>query len=65
MPFGEVYSRDGHLLSRNVIVTVRRTPIQTQKRPQVLNLEGADVFAPLKKKVKVVKVEPRAQLELV
>ena len=38
--FSEVYPRDGHLLSRNVIVTVRRTPIQTQKRPQVLNLEG-------------------------
>ncbi|CAK9089289.1 unnamed protein product [Durusdinium trenchii] len=56
---GEVYARDGHLLSRNIIVTVRRTPIQTQKKPSVLNLEGADLFAPVRKKARVVKkVEP-------
>ena len=36
----QVYSRDGQLLKRNIIVTVRRTPVQTQKKPQVLNLEG-------------------------
>eukprot|EP00438_Fugacium_kawagutii_P005887 Skav214422 [mRNA] locus=scaffold586:252587:253198:+ [translate_table: standard] len=61
---GEVYARDGHLLKRNVIVTVRRTPVQTQKKPQVLNLEGADIFAPLKKKAKVAKKvekEPEVQ----
>jgi len=61
---GEVYARDGHLLKRNIIVTVRRTPIQTQKKPQILNLEGADIFAPLKKKPKVVKkVEPEVPPE--
>ncbi|CAJ1336896.1 unnamed protein product [Effrenium voratum] len=53
---GEVYARDGHLLHRNVIVTVRRTPVQTQKRAQVLNLEGADIFAPVKKAKKAAKV---------
>eukprot|EP00913_Durusdinium_trenchii_P031625 g29615.t1 len=59
---GEVYARDGHLLSRNIIVTVRRTPIQTQKKPSVLNLEGADLFAPVRKKARVVKkVEPDTQ----
>lgn len=61
---GEVYTRDGHLLKRNIIVTVRRTPVQTQKKPQVLDLEGADIFAPLKKKAKVVKkVEPEVPPE--
>eukprot|EP00931_Biecheleriopsis_adriatica_P102867 TRINITY_DN77776_c0_g1_i1.p1 TRINITY_DN77776_c0_g1~~TRINITY_DN77776_c0_g1_i1.p1 ORF type:complete len:310 (-),score=67.61 TRINITY_DN77776_c0_g1_i1:8-937(-) len=46
---GEVYSRDGQLLQRNIIVTVRRTPIQTQKKPAVLNVEGKDIWSKVPK----------------
>mmetsp|Transcript_30854 Transcript_30854/g.71269 ORF Transcript_30854/g.71269 Transcript_30854/m.71269 type:complete len:294 (+) Transcript_30854:35-916(+) len=56
---GEVYIRDGHLLSPNVIVTVRRTPIQTQKKPAVLNLEGTDLLKPVKRH----RVAPQPQPE--
>mmetsp|Transcript_46845 Transcript_46845/g.109381 ORF Transcript_46845/g.109381 Transcript_46845/m.109381 type:complete len:301 (+) Transcript_46845:26-928(+) len=56
---GEVYTRDGHLLRPNVIVTVRRTPIQTQKKPAVLNLEGADILS----RVKRAKIAPQPKPE--
>eukprot|EP00930_Biecheleria_cincta_P062584 TRINITY_DN48037_c0_g1_i1.p1 TRINITY_DN48037_c0_g1~~TRINITY_DN48037_c0_g1_i1.p1 ORF type:complete len:292 (+),score=63.48 TRINITY_DN48037_c0_g1_i1:119-994(+) len=51
----EVFSRDGHLLQRNIIVTVRRTPVQTQKKPTVVQIEDTDPWA--KMEATTVKVE--------
>lgn len=52
----EVFSRDGHLLQRNIIVTVRRTPVQTQKKSAVVQIEDTDPWAKMAAKP-TVKVE--------
>lgn len=41
----EIFSRDGYLLQRNIIVTVRRTPVQTQKKPAVVQIDDTDPWA--------------------
>lgn len=48
----EIYNREGALLPRNIIVTVKRTPIQSIKKP-TLFMEGADIWSDVTKLKKV------------
>lgn len=41
----EVYLRDGIMLSRNMSVTVRRTPVHSSRKPAVVHVENTDVWA--------------------
>eukprot|EP00419_Tripos_fusus_P089314 CAMPEP_0172843040 /NCGR_PEP_ID=MMETSP1075-20121228/31174_1 /TAXON_ID=2916 /ORGANISM="Ceratium fusus, Strain PA161109" /LENGTH=310 /DNA_ID=CAMNT_0013687251 /DNA_START=80 /DNA_END=1012 /DNA_ORIENTATION=+ len=40
----EVYERDGAMLLRNVRVTVRRTPLQSSRKPALVTIDGEDVW---------------------
>lgn len=40
----EVYKKDGKMLPRNIVVTIRRCPLQKSKRPSVVHVENVDVW---------------------
>lgn len=44
----EVYERDGKMLPKNMIVTVRRNPLHNSKKPAVLKVENFDIWSTLK-----------------
>merc|ERR1740121_3020704 len=55
----EVYEKDGKMLPKNMIVTVRRNPLHNSKKPAVLHVEDTDVWNRLQEGGKLKQAEDK------